>query len=162
MPDSTAKQRVDLEDLSLHEGATVLLRRALAGLAAGEWCEVRGDSAELADHLAPWCRKQGIRCEIQAGAPGSFRIEAPAPPPLILTSRTEIAETAETQWGIAPRGARIDRGGPEFGFTLRHKRDVWARELNSIYSQATTNQWSAARDTRGTSFRSCRRKSKPP
>jgi hypothetical protein len=146
MPDSTSKQRVDLEDLSLHEGATVLLRRALAGLAAGEWCEVHGDSAELADHLAAWCRKQGIRCEARPGTPGSFRIEAPGPAPLTLTSRTEIAETAETHWGIAPRGARIERGGPEFGFTLRQKRDVWARELNTIYSQATTNQWSAARD----------------
>jgi hypothetical protein len=66
--------------------------------------------------------------------------------PLISTSRTDIAETAEPNWGIAPRGARIERGGPEFGFTLRQKRDVWARELNSIYSQATANQWSAGRD----------------
>jgi hypothetical protein len=146
MPDSIPKKRVDLEDLSLHEGATVLLRRALAGLAAGEWCEVHGDSPELADHLAAWCRKQGVRCETRQGAPGSFRVEAPGPTPLILTSRTEIAETAEPDWGIAPRGGRIERGGPEFGFTLRQKRDVWARELNSIYSQATANQWSATRD----------------
>ena len=146
MPDTTPKVRIDLEDLSLHEGATVLLRRALAGLAAGQWCEVRGDSAELADHLAAWCRKQGVRCETQPGEPGSVRIEAPGPAPLILTSRTEIAETAEPDWGIAPRGARIERGGPEFGFTLRQKRDVWARELHAIYSQATASQWSAARD----------------
>ena len=146
MPDSTPKAKIDLEDLSLHEGATVLLRRALAGLAAGQWCEVRGDSAELADHLAAWCRKQGARCETQPCEPGSFRIEAPGPAPLILTSRTEIAETAEPDWGIAPRGARIERGGPEFGFTLRQKRDVWARELHTIYSQATASQWSSARD----------------
>ena len=64
----------------------------------------------------------------------------------ISTSRTEIAEIAETHWGIAQRGARIESGGPEFGFTLRQKRDVWARELNSIYSQAPANQWSATRD----------------
>lgn len=124
----------------------MLLRRALSGLAAGDWCEVHGDSAELADHLAAWCRKQGIRCETQPGAAGSFRIEAPGPPPLILTSHTEIAETAELDWGVAPRGARVERGGPEFGFTLRQKRDVWARELNTIYLQATAIQWSAARD----------------
>jgi len=146
MPDSTPKHKVELEDLSLHEGATVLLRRALSRLAAGEWCEVRGDSPELADHLVAWCRKQGLRCQTEQGAPQTFRIQAPAPAPLILTSRTEIAETAEPKWGIAPRGARIERGGPEFGFTLRQKREVWARELSSIYSQATANQWSAARD----------------
>jgi hypothetical protein len=146
MPDSTPKQMVELEDLALHEGATVLLRRALAGLAAGEWCELHGDSAEIADHLTAWCRKQSVRCETRQGAPGSYRIEAPGPPSLTLMSRTEIAESAEPDWGIAPRGARIERGGPEFGFTLRQKRDVWARELNSIYSQATANQWSSTRD----------------
>jgi len=146
MPNSTPKQKLELEDLSLHEGATVLLRRALARLAAGEWCEVHGDSPELADHLVAWCRKQGLRCQTRQGAPQTIRIEAPGPAPLILTSYTEIAESAEPNWGISPRGARIERGGPEFGFTLRQKRDVWARELNSIYSQATANQWSAARD----------------
>ncbi len=146
MRNSTPKQKVELEDLSLHEGATVLLRRALSGLAAGESCEVHGDSPELADHLAAWCRKQGLRWQSQQGLPGTFRIEAAGPAPLISTSRTEIAETAEPNWGIAPRGARIERGGPEFGFTLRQKRDVWARELNSIYSQAAANQWSAVRD----------------
>jgi TusA-related sulfurtransferase len=146
MPDSTPKQKVELEDLSLHEGATVLLRRALSGLAAGEWCEVHADSPELADHLLAWCRKQALRCQSQQGLPGTFRIEAAGPPPLISTSRTEIAESAEPDWGIAPRGAHIERGGPEFAFTLRQKRDVWAGELNAIYSQAAANQWSAARD----------------
>ncbi|HXW61800.1 MAG TPA: hypothetical protein VEJ45_04315 [Candidatus Acidoferrales bacterium] len=146
MPDSTPKQRVELEDLSLHEGATVLLRRALSQLETGEWCEVRGDSPELADNLVAWCRKQGLHCQTQRGVPQTFRVEAQGPVPLTLMSRTEIAETAEPDWGIAPRGARIERGGPEFGFTLRQKRDVWASELNSIYSQATANQWSAARD----------------
>jgi TusA-related sulfurtransferase len=146
MPNSTPKQKVELEDLALHEGATVLLRRALSGLAAGEWCEVHADSPELADHLLAWCRKQGLRCQSQQGVPGTFRIEAAGPPPLIYTSSTEIADTAEPGWGIAPRGARIERGAPEFAFTLRHKRDVWAGELNSIYSQAAANQWSAARD----------------
>jgi TusA-related sulfurtransferase len=146
MRKSIPKQKVELEDLSLHEGATVLLRRALSRLAAGEWCEVHGDSPELADHLAAWCRKQGLRCQSQQGAPGTFRMEATGPAPLISTSHREISETAEPTWGIAPRGALIERGGPEFGFTLRQKRDVWARELNSIYSQAAANQWSAARD----------------
>jgi len=146
MPNATPKQRVELEDLALNEGATVLLRRALSSLTAGEWCEVHGDSPELADHLAAWCRKQGVRCETRRGAPGTFLIEAVGQAPVISMLRTDIAENAEPAWGIAPRGARIECGGPEFGFTLRQKRDLWARELNSIYSQAAANQWSAARD----------------
>jgi TusA-related sulfurtransferase len=146
MADFRAKEKVELEDLSLHEGAAVLLRRALAGLGAGEWCEVHGDSPELAEHLPAWCRKQGLRCEAEAGARGTFRIEAAGAAPVISTWRAEIAERAEPDWGIAPRGARIERGGPEFAFTLREKREVWARELNSIYAQGAANQWSAARD----------------
>jgi hypothetical protein len=47
---------------------------------------------------------------------------------------------------LAPRGAAIEAGGPQFAFPLKHKRDVWAMNLASIYKQAVANQWSAARD----------------
>jgi TusA-related sulfurtransferase len=146
MPDSTPKQQVDLEDLALHEGATVLLRRALARLGWGEWLEVRADSPELAEQLAAWCRKEGLSYESKQGVAGLHRIQSAGAAPLIITSRTRISETAEPCWGLAPRGARVESGGPEFGFTLRQKRDVWARGLSTIYAQAAANQWSASRD----------------
>jgi TusA-related sulfurtransferase len=146
MPDSTPKQGLDLEDLALHEGATVLLRRALAQIATGEWLEVRGDSPDLADQLAAWCRKQGHVCERTRGAAGMYRVQSAGGAPITSTFRDQVSETAEPSWGLAPRGARIEKGGPQFGFTLRKKRDVWARELSTIYSQAAANQWSAARD----------------
>jgi hypothetical protein len=146
MPDSTPKQYLDIEDLSLHEGATVLIRRVLAQLRAGEWLELRGDSAELAEQLAGWCRKQGLACERTQGVAGRYRVQSFGSMPSIATSRVQIAETAEPSWGLSPRGAHVETGGPEFGFTLRRKRDVWARELNTIYTQAAANQWSASRD----------------
>lgn len=146
MADSTPKQQLDLEDLALHEGATVLLRRALGQLCAGDWCEVRGDSAQLAEQLAAWCRKEGHHCEPALGVAGVWRIQSAGLAPLIATSRTQIAETADPAWGLAPRGASVESGGPDFGFTLREKREVWARELNTIYGQATANQWSLGRD----------------
>jgi len=146
MPDSTAKQQLDLEDLEPHEGAAVLLRRALGQLRAGDWFEVRGDSAQLGEQLAAWCRKEGHRCEPKPGVAGVYRIQSAGLAPSIATSRTQIAETADPAWGLAPRGARVESGGPDFGFTLREKRDVWARELNTIYGQATANQWSVGRD----------------
>ena len=52
MPERIPKALVEIEDLTIHEGAPVLLRRALAKLAAGELLEVRGDSPELAEELA--------------------------------------------------------------------------------------------------------------
>jgi TusA-related sulfurtransferase len=146
MPESKPKEELHLEDLALHEGATVLLRLALGRLAAGEWLEVRGGSADLAEQLPAWCRKEGHRCEAVQGAARTYRIEASAAAPVTLTSRAEVSERAEPDWGLAPRGARVEAGGPEFAFTLREKREVWARELNAIYRQAVAGQWSAAKD----------------
>jgi TusA-related sulfurtransferase len=146
MADSTPKQQLDLEDLALHEGATVLLRRMLAQLRAGDWFEVRGDSPQLAEQLAAWCRKEGHRCEPALGVAGVYRIQSGGLAPSIATSRMQVCETADPAWGLAPRGARVESGGPDFGFTLRQKRDVWARELNTIYGQAAANQWSVGRD----------------
>jgi TusA-related sulfurtransferase len=146
MPESKPKLQVDLENLALNEGAAVLLRRALEQLARGEHLEVRGDSAGLSEHLAAWCRREGHRCDEVQGAAGTYRIEASGAVASIATSRTEVCESAEPAWGFAPRGGRVETGGPQFGFTLRQKRQVWAHELNSIYKQAAAGQWSAARD----------------
>ena len=68
MPDSTPKQYLDIQDLGLLEGATVLMRCALAQLSAGEWLEVRSDSSELTGQLAVWCRKEGLACDRTQGA----------------------------------------------------------------------------------------------
>jgi hypothetical protein len=144
MPDLTTKARVDLEDLAMHEGAPVLLRRALAEVAEGESLEVRGSSPGLADDLAVWCRKEGHSYERGALA-CSHRIQHGASIPTLATSAT-VSQVAEPGWGLAPRGALIEIGGPEFSFTLRTKREVWAQELDSIYRQAANSQWSARRD----------------
>lgn len=146
MPNSAPAQLLDLEDLTFHEGAPVLLRRALSPLAEGDWLEVRGDSPDLAPSLAVWCRKEGHRYLGQCGTPGMHRIQRAADAPSIVTSRSEICETADPAWGLSPRGARLEVGGPPFAFTLRQKRDVWANELVSIYKQSVAKQWSAARD----------------
>jgi hypothetical protein len=122
------------------------LRRTLAQLRAGDWFEVRGDSPQLVEQLAAWCRKEGHHCEPKPGVAGVYRIQSAGLAPSIATSRIQVSETADPTWGVAPRGARVESGGPDFGFTLRKKRDVWARELNTIYGQATANQWSVGRD----------------
>jgi len=40
----------------------------------------------------------------------------------------------------------VELGGPEFSFPLRKKREIWCEELETLYSKAVSNQWSAARD----------------
>ena len=145
MPNSSPKRCVDLEDLSLSEGAPVLLRRALSPLSKGAWLEVRGDSPNLGEDLAVWCRMQGCSYERRAGSPVLHRIQKGSPPAVVLNPG-EVSDSADPAWGLAPRGANVEAGGPRFAFTLRRKRDVWATNLESIYKQAVANQWSAARD----------------
>ena len=146
MPEQFPKTKVDLQDLTVHDGAPVLLRRALAKLAAGELLEVRGDSPELVEELAAWCRKEGHRYLGEGRGPNTHRLERGAGVAPLMATGSQIAEVAHPQWGLAPRGARIEAGGPEFTFTLHQKREIWAQELASIYKQAVGNQWSAARD----------------
>jgi hypothetical protein len=144
MPDLTTRAQIDLGGLSLYDGAPVLLRRALAPLAEGEWLEVCGGAPNLADDLPIWCRKEGHHYQRSGAA--LHRIQCGAQTPVLIVPPNEIAAVADPSWGLAPRGARIEAGGPEFAFTLREKRDVWALELNTIYKQAVANQWSASRD----------------
>ncbi len=140
------KSQIDLGELALYEGAPVLLRLALRGLGEGELLEVRGSSPDLAADLSAWCRKEGHQYRGNGAAAGIYRIERGAGSARLLTPGREIRETAEPGWGLAPRGAQIEAGGPELAFTLREKREVWAEELTTIYKQAVGNQWSAARD----------------
>lgn len=153
MPERLPKARVDLEDLAIHEGAPVLLRRAFGTLAPGEILEIHGESHDLEEALAAWCRKEGHRFLGRDVGQRTCRIERGAGPAPVASQGGLIAEAADPHWGLAPRGARIEAGGPEFAFTLRQKRDVWAQELESIYKQAVANQWSAARDIPWASLR---------
>src|SRR5580692_2009659 len=116
MPVSTPRGFLDLEDLGLHEGAAVLLRRALVQVAEEDWLEVRGGAADLEESLPAWCRKEGLGYRYVAR--GLRRIQKAAHPPLVKTLRGEPAEVAEPAWGLAPRGGRLESGGPPFGFTL--------------------------------------------
>jgi len=151
VPQTSPKAQVDLQDLSLHEGATVLLRRGIASVDVGERLEVLSRSVEVDENLAAWCRGEGHQIVSRTpptvlGGNAVYLIERGAPPPQTATDRKAVEEAAEPAWGLAPRGARIEAGGPAFSFPLHTKRQVWAEELESIYKQAVSNQWSASRD----------------
>ncbi|MBI4460776.1 MAG: ferritin-like domain-containing protein [Acidobacteria bacterium] len=139
------KGQLDLQDLGLQEGASVLLRRALSPLRENEVLEVCGNSAELSEQLPAWCRQHGHRY-LARHASRVYRIERGVSDPPLIVPAQEIAESAEPAWGLAPRGARIEAGAPAFSFPLRRKREVWAEELDAIRQQAANNQWSAIRD----------------
>ncbi|MFO0630980.1 MAG: hypothetical protein U0325_35875 [Polyangiales bacterium] len=111
-----ADDGVDLDDLGLDEGATVLLTRALDARAAGDRVVVRGTHPTLTPHLRAWCRARGDTLvvhddhtrviEVGDGARARWvsavRAEAPSP----TRGRPRAA--------VGPRGARREgrgRGG---------------------------------------------------
>lgn len=146
MPDNTPIAMIDLEDLAFHEGVPVLLRRALSAIAVGQLLEIRGSSADLDTHLLAWCRQSGNAYHALGNNSRGHLIERVVPDVPLLHPGSEVAEVADPAWGLAPRGASIEAGGPQFSFPLNKKREIWAEDTTTIHRQAVANQWSAARD----------------
>ena len=117
---------VDLGPLGLDRGGHLLVKRALHAVPVGSVVHVRGDHPELALHLTTWCRGQGHGCQAlpdgtlavtRGGAyEGRWRGSERSGP--------AIAEVAPAHWGLAPRGAAVEAGGPRFAFPLATKAEV--------------------------------------
>ncbi|MDQ6799114.1 MAG: ferritin-like domain-containing protein [Actinomycetota bacterium] len=144
---------IDLEDLGLDRGGQILLKRALAPLAAGSRLEVRAQAAETTVHLRAWCRANGHAFEAapEVGGPVVGRVVrgTAVDARLVGAQRAggtggEMADKAESTWGLAARGALVEAGGPEFRFNLDTTDAVWADTAASIYRQAVAAQWDPA------------------
>jgi hypothetical protein len=140
--------QIDLGDLGLDRGASVLLKRALAALSPGEALRVLGRSADLAVHLRAWARAQGHGFE-QAASPAVAVLRASATAGRWRGSERAgaadaangVAEHPPQRWGLAARGACVEAGAPEFAFRLDDKDAVWADDLGSMYRAAAAAQW---------------------
>lgn len=141
--------RLDLADLSFDDGAHLLLRRSLLGLAPGERLSVTGRRPDLTVHLAAWCRGHGhevIRPQT-AGSPtviirgrsdldwwaGATRAGDPAP--------GHVEVRAERSWGLAARGALVEAGGTDAGFDLLDRDLLWSDVAPRLYAHAASAQW---------------------
>jgi hypothetical protein len=57
-----------------------------------------------------------------------------------------MPDTANAATGFAPRGARVEPGGPSYPFTLVERDRVAPPEVAQLYDQAVAAQWDATRD----------------
>ncbi len=152
----TGSAAVELGPLGLDGGAHVLVKLALAGLAAGERLVVRGHHPELAAHLAIWCRQQGHRWHpaatggetvglVERGTAASARWQGAERAGDADPVRSEAVVAAPpAHWGLAARGAAVEPGGPEPGFRLAHRDEVWTDRAAGLYAQAAAGQWDPA------------------
>ncbi|HEX3828140.1 MAG TPA: hypothetical protein VHV82_12795 [Sporichthyaceae bacterium] len=140
---------IDLEYLGLDAGAHLLLDRGLRGLAPGEAVSVVGTDPALAAHLPAWCRHRGHG--LAAGDGGWTIVRGPA-----QTQRWADAVRAgapgpegivarpAADWGLAPRGALVEAGGPPLRCAFDERDVVWADLAPALYAAAAAQQWDPA------------------
>ena len=126
---------LELADLGLDEGATVLLKRALA---ASPTITVRGTAPTLAIDLAAWCRAHGHACAGLTVTRGGFDRLGGAER---AGGLDDVVAHPPARWGLAARGALVEAGAPALDLPLADKRGVWADEAARLYAQAAAAQW---------------------
>jgi len=144
----TAAVAVDGGDLTLGGGLLAILRPALELVAPDGVVALRSSSASVRHDLPSWCRLERhdyLGCEAQADGSdvhfigrGSFGVPHDS---------DGAADEADPHSGFAPAGARIERGGPRYPFTLNRRQAVSpAQATRQLYDQAIAAQWDAGRD----------------
>jgi hypothetical protein len=149
---------IDIEDLGLDRGAHLLLRRGLRGVVPGGEVAVRGRASGLAAHLRAFCRSEGhevvalsedgdeVYAVLRRGAADTARWAhaeraAGDADPRVPAA---VVENPPAHWGVAARGATVEEGVPDFGFSVARRDAVWADEAPRLYAQAAAAQWDPA------------------
>ncbi|MGH3055469.1 MAG: ferritin-like domain-containing protein, partial [Gaiellaceae bacterium] len=63
-----------------------------------------------------------------------------------MVAAVPMPARADPLSGFAPRGARVEPGGPRYPFTLLERDHVAPPDIGALYDQAVANQWEAATD----------------
>jgi TusA-related sulfurtransferase len=145
--------KVDLGDLGFDNGAHLLLQRALGAVTPGQTLEVVGRAPALAVDLPAWCRRLGHRVtRHQDTAVLAWTID-PGPAQRARWASAEragapgpegIVASAPAHWGLAARGALVERGAPASPcspFDIRDRDLVWADIAPTLYAHAAAEQW---------------------
>lgn len=166
---TTAVIAVDGGNLPLGGGLLALIRPAFDLLEPRGVLAVLSSSVSAREDLPAWCRLEHhtyLTCEetvdgrrrhlLQRGelsVPRGKREES-----MSLSQRGKrlgtadmmaavpMPERAEPATGFAPRGARVEPGGPDYPFTLLERDRVAPPEVGQLYDQAVAAQWDASKD----------------
>jgi hypothetical protein len=147
-----SRPTVDLGPLGFDGGAHVLVTLALSSRRAGEEVAVRGTHPDLYPHLVTWSRRDGHRMHDSADdgviavvergvAAGAAWVGADRAGHPDSSQPNAVAVHALAEWGLAPRGAAIEPGGPQPAFRLSSSDDLWTDRASSMYLQAAAAQW---------------------
>jgi hypothetical protein len=142
----SAPATIDLEHLGLESGGHLLVQRGLRDLPVGGRLAVRGQDPALRTHLGAWCRSQGHSVDLTGVTPvvvkGSassarwHRAERAGRPDI-----GGVVPRADVRWGLAPRGALVEEGGPPLNVDLIDQDVVWADAARQLYVNGAARQW---------------------
>ncbi|HVG93555.1 MAG TPA: ferritin-like domain-containing protein [Planctomycetota bacterium] len=155
--------------LALSDGLLALVRPALDLLEPGGVLAVLSTSPAAREDLPSWCRaerhgylgreslpdgrevhriergrlgvprgarEEGLRLPVRDGRVTASDVLAAVPFP----------ERADNGSGFAPRGARVEPGGPAYPFTILDRERAAPPEVARLYDQAVAATWDATRD----------------
>lgn len=142
--DGSPPLTVDLESLGLDRGGHILVQSSLAALEPGQAIRVIGTDPHLRLHLSGWCRAEGHDFDgnvVRKGRATDDRWNG-----AVRAGRVaEPAAAADPAWGLAPRGALVELGGPSLHTVDLIDRDaVWTEIAPKLYAQALAGQWDPA------------------
>ena len=160
---------VDGGELSIGGGLLALVRPALNVLEPNGTLAVLSRSRGVREDLPSWCRSQrheylgvqqlseGIDRHLIARGKFSTPVQStdnrggltPRGGSLTTSDMLELSPlpfSADPFTGFAPRGARVEPGGPGYPFTLNEREHVAPPEVAKLYDQAVSTQWDATMD----------------
>jgi len=163
---------IDAENLSASDGLLVLVTRALDKLQPGQVLEILSDNPTVEHDLPAWARlvahrwlgtmpKDGRRSHgIEKGPALRVLVDGPLDwgqqagikdgrfetREWLLGQAAEIREKARPSDGFAPRGAQVEKGGPDFPFDVLDRNQAWSESAADFYEQATAGHWDGSRD----------------
>lgn len=134
--------------LPLGGGLLALLRPALAALAPGGVVALRSSNGGVRQDLPSWCRLERHEYLGCAREPdGSDRhLVRRGPFGVPYATAEEPPAVADPGTGFAPRGARVEPGGPRYPFSLLRRDQAGGPRVRALYDQAVAAQWDAERD----------------
>lgn len=151
MSNEVAAIAVDVGDLALGSGLLAIVRPALDTLEPGGVLAILSRSKSANSDLPSWSRSEAheylgaeedstgvTRHLIARGRFTTFNKTA---------DELQVPATnADVFTGFAPRGARVEHGGPAYPFTLTNPGHVAPPEIAKLYEQAVAAQWNASAD----------------
>jgi hypothetical protein len=165
---SAAAVAVYTGDLPLGGGLLAVVRPALDLLEPGGVLAVISSVKSVSEDLPGWCRVERHLYlgheELPDGRTQHFiergRLSVPrgSQPAVQVTPRGDrllssdllaavpMPDSADPASGFAPRGARVEPGGPRYPFSLLERDRVAPPEVAQLYDQAVSTQWDATRD----------------